>query len=247
MKGLGNGFSFMQRAVALSLLILGSTFADTTVDLLAIGCSVILPDNWTVEQNNSSTTQYYLYDTTATYKATCSVVRHARNTTDFPTNNDWTRGHYNAYLLLARFSYEPRGVVLYTDSSQNRTQNGSWAPETYCQFYSTDTSLADYSWGEFTKYASTGNYGYEMYAIGDTLDLALNIGLYVAILRSITFPGNAKVSGRFAPETRLTPVTHPTVDTRWVTPLGRVFPAVSPGKTPTGLYLSFDRKVLTVR
>jgi hypothetical protein len=156
-------------------------FADTTMTVTSLDYQIYLPDNWIKSVVNDS--QHIFYDTTATTTALISLVRYHINRSTFPAANDWQRASFIASMLVAEYSYDPWGAVLYYDSSATSKQQNYWAPEIYTEYFTTDTSLD--SWSEYVRYTSTASYGYELYAIGDTLDIAENIGLYAGIIRMI--------------------------------------------------------------
>ena len=183
------------RYILLVALAAGVAHADGVVNVATLGYSVYLPDHWVVEE--VCDTQHYIYDTTGTRPALLSLVRHSYSTADYPQSRDWTRAHFIAYVLVVNSS--PWSVVLYADSSSSNTQGTLWAPEAYCEMYSIDTMLD--AWAEFSRFTATDDYGYELYAIGDTLDMRTNVGYYATILMSIIIPNSSKV-------VRSTPRTH---------------------------------------
>jgi hypothetical protein len=170
-----------------------------------------------------------------------SLIRHQIPATDFPNTGDWTRAHFVAYKMGVEHNYDPFGVVLYYDSTGESNQGSLWAPEIYCQFYSTDTTLSN--WAEYTRYAESGDNGYELYALGDTTDMAANVGLYAILIRmielpeaqtSIAMPETRTTVGRFRAQQRPTLV---------VDPLGRRADVVQGGRfRAPRLYISPDHK-----
>ncbi|MFW5785372.1 MAG: hypothetical protein ACOCW1_04220 [Chitinispirillaceae bacterium] len=165
------------------------SFADTTIVNEQMSFSAYLPDNWTAAQVSDSSV--LLYDTTGYYKSDINIKRYYRSSADFPTPEDWTRAHFIAYLLVVENSWDPFGSVLYFDSIQS-TQSSLWAPEAFCEFYTIDTALG--SWDEYMRYTANGDYGYEIYAIGDTSDMKNNFGFYSAIIQQIEIgPGLSNV------------------------------------------------------
>jgi hypothetical protein len=151
--------------------------AEGTVTNAALGISAYLPNNWIASQQDDSS--LFLSDTTYTYRSQIVVKKHVRNTTDFPVAGDWTRAH----LLVANYSYDPFGAVLYFDSSAASKQDSLWAPEAFSEFFSLDTSLN--AWSEYIRFTETGTNAYELYAIGDTADMKANIGMYMGMIRLI--------------------------------------------------------------
>lgn len=158
------------------------TSADTTVTNTSIGFTAYLPSNWTAVQVSDS--QVKLYDTTYTFRSQIMIKKHVRSAAEYPATLDWTRAHFLAYMLVTQYSYDPFGAVLYFDSSSNSTQNTQWAPEAFSEFYTIDTALG--TWNEYMRFTESNNYGYELYAIGDTADMKNNIATYAGIIRMIT-------------------------------------------------------------
>ncbi len=159
-------------------------FADTTFTSTRLGYKSYLPDNWICEPTDSA--QDYFYDTTGTYGALLSIVRYPMDTNMYPNSEEWTISHYIAYIMY--MDYYPFGTVLFSDSSATEKQGDLQATEIYLRFYTDDT--LDYAWDEYIRYTATKNYGYELYAIGDTNDMSQNIGLYGAILKIIEINEN---------------------------------------------------------
>ena len=146
-----------------------------------IGFTINLPDNWVCTQTSDSTAIFN--DSSLTYQAQIAIKKFHRNLSDFPTPNDWTRAHFIAYLLVTKYSYDPFAAVLYFDSSATCKHDSLWANEAFSEFYTIDTVLG--AWDEFIRFTAAGDYGYSLYAIGDTSDMKKNIGMYAAIIQSI--------------------------------------------------------------
>lgn len=156
--------------------------SEVTITNSVTGFMITLPDNWVCTQTSDSSV--IVNDTTLEYKSQIVIKKYHRNQIDYPTPNDWTRAHFIAYLLVTDYSYDPFGAVLYYDSSSSCKQGEFWATEAFSEFYSLDTVLG--AWGELIRFTSGGEYGYSLYAIGDTSDMKQNIGMYAAVLRSIS-------------------------------------------------------------
>ncbi|MBD3393494.1 MAG: hypothetical protein GF418_15265 [Chitinivibrionales bacterium] len=159
--------------------------ADTTVVNTDLDYTIYLPDSWVLETVSDS--QHTFYDTTFAFESQLSLVRHNRNSADYPTPEEWTRAHFIAYMLVTEYSAAPWGAVLYSDSSDTSTQGALWAPEAYAVYYSEDTLVG--AWAEFVRFTASDDYGYELYALGDTADMLTNIATYAAILYGIELPG----------------------------------------------------------
>ncbi len=205
--------------VILSFFILALPIhSDSLVVCTGMNCSVYLPDNWVATESGDSLIQ--MYDTTYAFEATLGVMRYDRNTADFPVPEDWTRANYIAYLLSVRYGFDPWGALLYMDSSQTSTQDAHWAPEAYAQLFSLDTTIG--SWAEYIRYTSIDDYGYELYAVGDTTDMYNNIGTYAAILQTIDFEGATISRNQSRPSFPLTPNSGSGQIPRMFTPTGRL-------------------------
>jgi hypothetical protein len=168
-----------------------SLFADTTLVDNQLNYSVYLPANWVREVENDS--QHIFVDTTYFYPAELSFNRYTIDSTLYKTADEWTQAHFLGYRLTVQYSVDPAGVVLYSNSDSSVRQGSLQAAEAYSIFFSSDTSIG--SWAEYIRFTACGRYGYELYAISDTADMSENIGLYAAILQSITIaPGDHVVS-----------------------------------------------------
>jgi len=169
--------------------------ADTTITNSLLRISAYLPDNWVVYDENDS--EMFFYDTSFAYRSQIAIKKYNRNMDDYLTPADWVRAHFIAYLFVVEYSWDPFGVVLYFDSSSACMQDSNWAAEAFSEFYTIDTSIG--SWDEYIRYTAAENYGYEIYAIGDTSDMKTNIGVYMAIIKSIRITDSStasKISGK---------------------------------------------------
>jgi hypothetical protein len=155
--------------------------ADTTITSSTLGISAYLPDNWVAAPAGDTCITFI--DTTFTYRSQITCKKHPIVADDYASATSWTRAHFIAYLLVVQYSYDPFGAVLYYDSSAACTQDSFWAPEAFTEFYTVDTALG--AWNEYMRYTEAGSNGYEIYAIGDTADMKLNIGMYMAMIRFI--------------------------------------------------------------
>ena len=173
----------MKRLILTFIFMLGSLIAkaDTVVSNAKVGFTAYLPANWICTQTSDSTAVFN--DTSLTYRSQVAIKKYKRNKADYPLPNDWTRAHFIAYLLVTQYSYDPFGAVLYFDSTATCKQDSFWATEAFSEFYTIDTSIG--AWDEFIRYTAAGDYGYSLYAIGDTADMKKNVGTYAAIIQSI--------------------------------------------------------------
>jgi hypothetical protein len=171
--------------IIIGIACIYSTHADTLFVHAGFGATVYLPDNWVLEQKSDS--QIILYDQSWTFGSHLSVMRHNRISAYFPTPEEWTRAHFVAYKMVCENTLTPWGAVLYYDSSITSRQGNLWAPELYCTYFSLDTTVG--AWSEYIRFAASGDYGYELYAMGDTTDMLNNVPTYAAILQGIEIPG----------------------------------------------------------
>lgn len=167
-------------------VLAGVPRADTLIVDTDLGYTVYLPARWTVEAVSDS--QHRFYETGVPRKSFLSIVRYTRNSSVYPSPDDWSRAHFIAYKVTVEYMADPWGAVLYHDSSDGSRQGNAWAPELYAMFFSRDAALG--SWSEYIRYTSVGGYGYELYAIGDTADMALKLPIYGAILQGIELQGS---------------------------------------------------------
>ncbi|MBN1576803.1 MAG: hypothetical protein JW913_09640 [Chitinispirillaceae bacterium] len=172
-----------------ALLCYSRAAADTTITSTAMGISAYLPDNWVAV--TAGDTGITFQDTTFVYRSQITCKKHAITADDYASATGWTRAHFIAYLLVAQYSYDPFGAVLYFDSSAACMQDSLWAPEAFTEFYTIDTVLG--AWNEYMRYTEAGSNGYEIYAIGDTADMKQNIGMYMGMIRMIDIDKSANM------------------------------------------------------
>lgn len=233
-------------AIGIFLLYFTSNiFADTTFSNTKIGYKGYLPDNWVREPKDS--VQDYFYDTTGAYGAWLSIVRYPIDAGVYDKQGDWTRAHFIAYKMY--MDYYPFGTVLFYDTAATEKQGNLWATELYLRFFTDDT--ANYSWDEYNRYTDNGKYGYELYAIGDTVDVKTNVGFYGAILKIIEILDISAIIFQIA--TPQKPYIHHSMDIFTGTVnlydvLGRkISPACIDKKVlPAGVYLIKNNKVVNI-
>ncbi len=173
----------LMTVIIAAVILQGEVKADTTITSTPLGISAYLPDNWIA--TTAGDTAITFMDTTFTYRSQITCKKQTINATDYPSEESWTRAHFIAYLLIVQYSYDPFGAVLYFDSSETCKQDSLWAPEAFSEFFTIDTALG--TWNEYVRYTVSGSNGYQIYAIGDTADMKLNIGMYMAIINMIEF------------------------------------------------------------
>jgi hypothetical protein len=166
-----------------AFLLLGIASADTTLVDTKLDYSVYLPNNWIREVTSDS--QHFFFDSTYRYPSQLSIRRYAIDTTLYSSADEWTYAHFTAYRLYVQYSVDPAGVIFYYNADSTVRQGSCPAAELYAVFFSSDTSIG--AWAEYVRFSAYGRSGYELYAIGDTLDMASHIGFYAAILQGVRF------------------------------------------------------------
>ncbi|MBF0430561.1 MAG: hypothetical protein HQK83_04745 [Fibrobacteria bacterium] len=176
----GSQFSIMTKYLFYIIILLFTSTYSATISDEAFGYSIDLPSNWIRNQVNDS--HHVFLDTSATYASIICIRQFPISQTEYATPDEWTRINYMAYLMAVKFSEYPFGTVLYFDSSLVRTKQGNWAPEAWSMLIPVD-STPPYS--EFMVITSAAGKGYEIYALGDTIDLHSNIETYINIIDGI--------------------------------------------------------------
>ncbi len=194
-------------AAAASILLSLPSHADTTLVNQRGGYSIFLPDGWA--ETVVSDSQFRYRDTTGALPGQIFVVKHTIAGT-YQADKEWTRANFITYKLMMQF--DPYNVLLYDDSSHERTKDGLWAPEMFVRYYADDTSSL--VWEEFIQLCSNRGCGYEFYAMSDTADMDTALSFYGALIYAIHFldPDNAEVAlvpgtGQSVPSARLRPGT----------------------------------------
>lgn len=147
-----------------------------------IGYTVSLPAHWT--QIKAKPAQDYFRDSTKTYRSQISIVRYAINKADYPTPQSWSQAQFIAYKLSVETSVFPYGAVTYYDSTPSAKIGPVWAPEAISILYPADGSP---TYMEYIRYCAIGDFGYEIYAIGDSADLVKNVDYYAGIIATMKF------------------------------------------------------------
>ncbi len=215
--------------ILLFFLLIFSGSAQMPYTNSKLGYTIMLPENWHVI--NSSDSQDVFFDLNSSGETYLSIVRHQidSGTTDFY----WTKFHFLMYLSTTQEWEDPWGTILALDSSQSSTIDGAWAPQAFAQFISLDS--VNGSWGEYIIFTARYQGGYELYAVGDTLDLKNKGASYSQILQSVTFSPavSIKISRNFK--------EHATVfsrdDQKMFTLSGRYFPSCMLNKKSTSVII----------
>ncbi|MBN1129680.1 MAG: hypothetical protein JXA71_11870 [Chitinispirillaceae bacterium] len=235
------------KRISLSLtLLLTAIFvlnAENIITDPTLGYSIYLPgDSWTRVIRNANHHQFY--DTTFTYESQVSIVRHPYSSDDFPTPESWTRANFIAYKLSIDYSFDPWAAMLYYDTASTVRQGTGWATESYSTFFSLDTFCG--AWSEYTRFTARKDYGWELYAIGDTADMMKNIGTYAAILLMVQLPSdsNARVIPRhIAAGQALNRSAISSKTDRYYDPLGRMIRVRrNRASMPAGLFIMPQKK-----
>lgn len=175
-------YLFLLATLMMLFSIYSLAMADTTYTNVSCGYSIVLPDTWQVI--NASDSQDIFFDANSDGKTFISVVHHRISDTTLET--DWSRFHYIMYLSVTQEWEDPWGTILALDSSQTSLIDQTWAPQAFAQFVALNDTDYDY-WSEYIMFTAKYHSGYEIYAIGDTLDLKTNGGIYSQIMFSLTF------------------------------------------------------------
>jgi hypothetical protein len=226
-----NGYLFGIRSIVLLFLIfIFSADAQTTYTNSRLGYTIMLPENWYVI--NTSDSQDVFFDINSSGQTYLSIVRHQIDSGTIETY--WTKFHFLMYLSTTQEWEDPWGTILALDSSQTSTIDGAWAPQAFAQFFTLDS--INNSWSEYIIFVAKYRSGYELYAIGDTLDLKTKGAEYSQILQSVTFfpASSIKISRDFK--------EHGTVfsrdEQRMFTLSGRYFPSFMLNKKATSVIIT---------
>ena len=168
------------KAILFGILAATAAFADVANP--EIGYSLSLPVHW--GQIKAKPVQDYFRDSTRTYRSQISIVKYAINKADYPTPQTWSQAQFIAYKVSVETSVFPYGVVTYYDSTQAAKIGTVWAPEAMSILYPAD---GDPTYVEYIRYCAIGDFGYEIYAIGDSTDMVKNVDYYAGIMATLKF------------------------------------------------------------
>jgi hypothetical protein len=177
----------MRFAPALWMSFAASVSAGTVADS-SMGYAITLPATWS--QVKAKTEQHYFRDSTRHYHSQISIVRYDIDKETYPTPESWSQAQFIAYKVSVETSVYPFGAIGYYDSSSKATLGGIWSPEAFSVLYPAD---GDPTYCEFIRYCAIGNSGYEIYAIGDSTDMAHNVDFYADVIATLRFTPSASI------------------------------------------------------
>lgn len=168
------------RAIAALALVLAFRLQAGTVSDGYLGYSIDLPANWV--QIKTRDQQHHFKDVSGQYPSRISIVRYAIDKADYPTPASWTQAQFIAYMIAVETSVFPFGSVAYYDSSASTKLGNDWAPEAFSILFPGDGQR---TYCEFLRYAAHGDFGYEIYALGDSADMVNRVDFYAGIIATV--------------------------------------------------------------
>lgn len=156
------------------------------------GYAVSFPQHWVREKIHAD--QHIFYDTSGSYRSQLAIIRYPFSRSEYSSSRYWIYISYLAYRIAGEHSSDPAGIILYSDSSSSVRQGPLWAVEFYSRFFSMKAQLG--WWSEYVRFTASDTVGYELYAIGDTADMAANVAFYAALLQSFRLPDERNASVR---------------------------------------------------
>jgi hypothetical protein len=168
---------FLAALFSIPFLASAGTVSDSN-----LGYTITLPANWV--QVKAKANQHYFRDSTRQHHSQISILKYAIDKASYPTPENWTQAQFIAYKLSVETSSYPFGAVAYFDSTAATKLGPVWAPEAFSVLYPAD---GDPTYCEFIRYCAIGEVGYEIYAIGDSADMAANVDYYAGIIASLQF------------------------------------------------------------
>ncbi len=185
------------RSIAAVLLALAFNLRAGTVSDGYLGYSIDLPANWV--QIKTKDLQHHFKDPSGQYPSRISIVRYAIDKADYPTPESWTQAQFLAYLIAVETSAFPFGSVAYYDSSASAKLGSDWAPEAFSILFPGDGQR---TYCEYLRYAAHGDFGYEIYALGDSADMVNRVDFYASIISTVALSAPAPI--RYAKPFRTT-------------------------------------------
>src|SRR4051812_42018826 len=171
----------MKAFTLLMTAALATTWAADVSDPV-IGYSITVPEHWSLAL--SKPLQDYFRDSTRAYHSQISILRYSIDKATYPTPESWSQAQFIAYKLSVENSVFPYGAIMYYDSSSAAKIGTVYAPEAYSVMYPGD---GDPTYCEYIRYAAVGDFGYEIYAIGDSTDMTNNLDFYANVVSTLKF------------------------------------------------------------
>lgn len=184
----------MKKAIIIILTgVFVSFAADTTSVDSSLFIKIILPQSWVYFNTSDSSAMITSLDTN--YKGNLFITRY--KTAGYQNAREWTQSYFTAYSEYVKNSSEPYGQLLWLDSTTSAAlqpiESGgfSWAPWITAKFKTLDSAGTMVTWDEYERFTAHQNFGYEMYAISDTVDMNANYKVYASILQKIVLLDNS--------------------------------------------------------
>jgi hypothetical protein len=209
------------RSFAALLLVLALRLQAGTVTDSHLGYSINLPAGWV--QVKTREEQHHFKDPSGLYPSRISIVRSALDKTVYPTPESWTQAQFIAYKLTVETSAFPFGTILYHDSTAGRKLGNDWAPEAFSMLFPGDGQR---TYCEYIRFAAHGDFGYEIYALGDSADMMNRVDYYAGIIATVVLSAPAPIRNTLPRHPSARPAMLPF---RAVDPLGRTLVAGVPG------------------
>lgn len=168
--------------IALAVALTVSSLNAADISDSSIGYVISLPSHWGVLKTKPL--QNYFRDSTRTYKSQLSILRYYIDKSSYPTPESWSQAQFIAYKVSVETSVFPYGAVMYYDSSLTAKIGTVWSPEAFSVLYPAD---GDPTYAEFIRYCAVGDFGYEIYAIGDSTDMLKNVDFYAGLIATMKF------------------------------------------------------------
>lgn len=165
-----------------TFLALASSAGAVDFSNPSIGYAITLPDHWGLSK--TKVLQDYFRDSTRTHASQISILRYDIDKATYPTPESWSQAQFIAYKLSVENSAFPYGAIMYYDSSSAAKIGTVWSPEAYSILYPAD---GDPDYCEYVRYTAIGDYGYEIYAIGDSTDMTNNLDYYAGVISTLKF------------------------------------------------------------
>lgn len=205
------------KAYAALLLVLACRLQAALVSDAQLGYAITLPAGWF--QVKTREEQHHFKDPSGQYPSRISILRSAIPKADYPTPHSWTQAQFIGYKIAVETSAFPFGSIAYYDSSASRKLGADWAPEAFSIMFPGDGQR---TYCEFIRFCAQGDFGYEIYALGDSADMMNRVDYYAGIIATVVLNAPAGIAN---PRTPLSPdggTGTAGLPTLFVDPLGRL-------------------------